>query len=1175
MTARWLIFSALVAVLAILQVPQAAAQGSVSGESDNAYLYAQWDKNSVPVGGTVNIYVSAYAKYGAITWTDPYARWWVGSRQDFTINGNGNPWATWSFSSAFSGTISFTPQGAGTYDIGFRVYNSAAAETHAISMVVTAYAPAPVITSATSVSLGQNQSYSYSVAATNSPTSYSAANLPPGFSIDTGSGVISGTASTPGSYSSTIYASNVYGTGSASLTWSIVAASIANNPSVSPATITNGGSLTLQPNGSANFGVAWIERTIFPPSGGGISLGNQYGANANAASSYTPIAGLGTYTFLTRVVDNYYNYTDASTTFTVLAPLPAITSPASLNIYFGQSASYQVTATNTPTSFAFAWVTVAPGPASFSSGGLFTSSPIAAGSYSFTVSASNAGGTGSFAVAYTVAKTTPFLSFNSQSFSSTVALSAAQLNATASNPYSGSVAAPTGTITYTVVAVSGANASSTGAVGVGTVLLPGTYTVQASYPGDANYNAAIASVTFTVPNIAPHLASLSATPNTILFGQSSTISATATDPDGNLYAHGLLLLTADGTTWLRPPGTDYSRTGWNAFAFDSADTWTSPSFSNDVPASGSTSTKSVVFMAGAARTYVFHSDAHDGSSWTDNASTYALTVNKTTPVTSFPARSYSSGLPTYTWTNGDANAAFTNPYSPAVAGPSGAVTYSIVGAGTIVQPGMALGPGSYTIRASSVGDSNYNPTQVDTTLNFTQLPPAITSSLSSVGNIGQAFSYQISASNNPTSFGANGTLPAGVTFNAASGILSGIPMAAGNFNLTIRASNAAGTDAKLLQLTISSAAVNSSGTVSFSDAVLGTSTTRITTLSNTGNTSLIVSFVTAYGDQVQGDFAVANAPLTISAGTNANLVVTFTPSSLGMKTGAFVVFDSDSTATPIKYSLTGNGVAVPTYSLTVAAGVGGTASGGGIFPAGTTAIISATPNAGFTFGGWNGSVSSTTNPLGVYMDANKAVNATFTRLNYTLTTAVSGAGALTGGGSYTSGAIASLQAIPAGNGYFIGFSGDLMGAGGVSASNPAPTATLLMDRDKSVMAVFSGKGDQTISFTNPGSQFYNATPFRLIANASSGLPVTLTVVSGPATINGATLALTGALGTVVLQATQPGDRTTNAAAPVSVSFAVINVASTVTYGQSGATVKKADNSGNKVGNANAGPPSRP
>ena len=64
---------------------------------------------------------------------------------------------------------------------------------------------------------------------------------------------------------------------------------------------------------------------------------------------------------------------------------------------------------------------------------------------------------------------------------------------------------------------------------------------------------------------------------------------------------------------------------------------------------------------------------------------------------------------------------------------------------------------------------------------------------------------------------------------------------------------------------------------------------------------------------------------------------------------------------------------------------------------------------------------------------------------------------------------------------------------------------------------------QTISFTPPSTVAYGVSPIDLSkgAKASSGLPVAFHVVSGPATLQGAILSITGA-GSVVLQASQVG-----------------------------------------------------
>ncbi len=66
-----------------------------------------------------------------------------------------------------------------------------------------------------------------------------------------------------------------------------------------------------------------------------------------------------------------------------------------------------------------------------------------------------------------------------------------------------------------------------------------------------------------------------------------------------------------------------------------------------------------------------------------------------------------------------------------------------------------------------------------------------------------------------------------------------------------------------------------------------------------------------------------------------------------------------------------------TYLLTTAAGTGGTVSAGGYITAGTDATVTATPDTGYYFVNFTGSIDSTTNPLTVPMDGPQSITANF------------------------------------------------------------------------------------------------------------------------------------------------------------------------------------------------------
>lgn len=90
------------------------------------------------------------------------------------------------------------------------------------------------------------------------------------------------------------------------------------------------------------------------------------------------------------------------------------------------------------------------------------------------------------------------------------------------------------------------------------------------------------------------------------------------------------------------------------------------------------------------------------------------------------------------------------------------------------------------------------------------------------------------------------------------------------------------------------------------------------------------------------------------------------------------------------------------------------------------------------------------------------------------------------------------------------------------------------------------RAGQMIVFDTIVGKTYGDLPFSIQAVASSGLPLALTVVAGPALVEGTTVRLTGA-GTVTIRASQPGDDLFGPAPDVERSFDVVKANQTISF----------------------------
>jgi hypothetical protein len=133
-----------------------------------------------------------------------------------------------------------------------------------------------------------------------------------------------------------------------------------------------------------------------------------------------------------------------------------------------------------------------------------------------------------------------------------------------------------------------------------------------------------------------------------------------------------------------------------------------------------------------------------------------------------------------------------------VTNPSGVFSCSVANS--------ALPAGSYPVSATYAGDTNIaGSSSTNSTTFAVWVAPVFTSANSAGAVVGHFFSFHVSATGYPTvSYSISGALPAGVSFNGSTGLLSGTPAngTALTWTFTITATNSVGSTSQLFKLKI-------------------------------------------------------------------------------------------------------------------------------------------------------------------------------------------------------------------------------------------------------------------------------------------------------------------------------------------------------------------------------------
>lgn len=698
-----------------------------------------------------------------------------------------------------------------------------------------------------------------------------------------------------------------------------------------------------------------------------------------------------------------------------------------------------------------------------------------------------------------------------------------------------------------------------------------TFTAWATDGSGARSGTISHTVTVLAANRAPSI-SWTSNPGTVASGASFTISASGYDPDGNLATVSIdrdgspFAYAGGGNGTSGSSGNGHSATGpasitFTAWATDSSGARSS-TISHTVNVTAANNAPSISWSSAPASAVSGQQYTISATGSDSNGNLQSVTIRKNggnftsagggngySSTASSSATDTGAQIITYTAFAQDSSGATSSTISHTV---SVTVPSNPPSVSWTSQPGTVSSASSYTVGASAA-DSDGNLATLTITKNgspFTSTGGGngfSTSTSNSSSDSGpQTITYVATATD---ANGASASISQNVTVNAPGNAPIANIYASPSNGSSPLTTNISWSTANVSSATISGPGLSSSA-LSGSQLVTLTTGSYVYTINATGpngstsqSTTVTVNprtFVLtvnsgAGGSASGGGTYNEGSTATVSSTPNAGYVASgFTGDATGPGSSITVLMDSAKTVTAI--------FSQATYSLTTAvspAGAG-SASGGGTFTYGQVASISASPAANYLFSHWSTSGSSVASSgsasTTVSMTAHTTATAVFvpngpTTYNLTVNTFGDGTTSPSGTTSYNAGEVATVMATPGANATFNGWTGDV--------TSSASTINVVMNGPRSVTASFTSKAAQTISFPNPGDKVASTASYPISATASSGLPVTLTVVSGPATLGGSPGAYTlnvSAAGVVTIQATQAGNAAYLPATPVSQTF---------------------------------------
>jgi hypothetical protein len=491
----------------------------------------------------------------ATTFTATYA---VAYSQSFTAGGGIGPY-TYAQTGALpagvslsGGTLSGTPTAPGTFNFTITATDTGSTGTGAPFTIAQNYtldvaAPTIVVAPATLPGANAGQAYSQTVTATGGVAPYAftvtAGALPAGLSLASG-GALTGTPTAVGSFNVTVTATDANSqTGSLAYTLVVGAPTLTLTPAAGALNAAYGAAYSQAFTAGGSPGPYTYALTGALPAGLSFSGGTLSGT-PTAPGSF-PVTVTATDSGLTgtgapfSIAQNYTIEVGAPTVVVAPATLPGGTA--------GQAYSQTVSASGgvAPYSFSVSAGSLPTG-LNLSSGGVLSGTPTASGSFSFTVTASDAN-TQTGSLAYTVVIGVPTLSL----------LPATLPNGAGASPYTATFTASGGIAPYTYAISAGAlpaglTLSSAGVLS-GTPAASGSFSFSVQATDSTGGTAATVSNAYTLQIATPTINITTALPPSLVLGGSYSQQLSASG--------GSAPYTYAVTAGSLPPGLSLSPSG--------------------------------------------------------------------------------------------------------------------------------------------------------------------------------------------------------------------------------------------------------------------------------------------------------------------------------------------------------------------------------------------------------------------------------------------------------------------------------------------------------------------------------------------------------------------------------------------------------------------------------------